>query len=302
MGLADGAWHSGESLAESAQISRAAIHKRVQKLRDAGWPIEAETGRGYRLPGGWDRLDVDALRQRAPTGWSVTVLDRVTGTNAWLAERDYAGPALVLAEQQTQGRGSRGRQWFSPPGVNLYASFDWQFDGASSQLGPLSLVVAVSLAAVLGRLDVRIKWPNDLIVNDAKLAGILIEASGELAGPVRTIIGIGCNVAMAGAVDLGQPWTSLAALGPAPSRTELAADLMSQLDVDLRRFQTEGFAPFLPRFQALDALDDRAVVVEQGGQRREAIARGVNLQGQLQCEFSDGLEALVSGEVSVRRS
>jgi len=274
----------------------------VSKLRDAGWPIEAETGRGYRLEGGWDRLDAEALQHQAPAGWAVTVLDSTPGTNAWLAQQDFAGPRLVLAEQQTQGRGRRGRQWFSPPGLNLYASVDWRFDCASSQLGPLSLVAAVSLAAAIGHQGVRIKWPNDLVVDGAKLAGILIEASGELAGPVRTIIGIGCNVRMRGDADLGQPWTSLLRLGDAPSRTELAARLMTRLDADLRRFQAEGFAPFLPRFQALDALDGEAVSVEQGGGHRHGIARGVNLQGQLQCEFGGGMETLASGEVSVRRS
>lgn len=301
IGLADGAWQSGESLAQAAGISRAAIHKRIQKLRDAGWPIEAEAGHGYRLPGGWDRLDAEPLQSRAPQAWQVTVLDETSGTNAWLAEQSYAGPHLVLAEQQTAGRGRRGRSWHSPPGLNLYASVDWQFDCASSQLGPLGLVVALSLAAAIDRPGVGIKWPNDLVVDGQKLAGILIEASGELAGPVRAIIGMGCNVWMREGPRLDQPWTSLARLGWRGCRTDLATALMQQLDGDLRRFSEQGFAPFLPRYQALDVLDGASVRVEQAGRIRMGRARGVDLGGRLQCEIDGQLVALASGEVSVRR-
>lgn len=301
MQLADGAWQSGESLAEVAGISRAAIHKRVQKLRDAGWPIEAEAGHGYRLPGGWDRLDAQRLQAQAPPDWQVTVLDQTAGTNAWLASQAYAGPRLVLAEQQTAGRGRRGRQWHSPPGVNLYASVDWQFDCASSQLGPLGLVVAQSLLFAMDLPGVGIKWPNDLVAEGQKLAGILIEASGELAGPVRVIIGMGCNVWMRAGPVMDQPWTSLVQLGWQGSRTGLAHRLMARLNEDLPRFAEQGFAPFLAGYQQRDVLQDQPVTVEEGGRLTAGVARGVDLSGRLQCEINGQLVALASGDVSVRR-
>lgn len=301
--LADGDWHSGEALAAAAGVSRAAVHKRVDHLRAAGWNIDAAAGRGYQLPGGADLLDADALAANTPADWQLTVLDSVPGTNAWLGERDYAGPHCVIAETQTAGRGRRGRAWHSPPGANLYCSLDWQFDLPPAALSALGLMVAVSLAEVIGHPDVRIKWPNDLLVDDAKLAGTLIEARGEMSGPVRTIIGIGCNVGMTAAddADIDQAWTSLSALGVELTRTTLAIRLMQRLAEDLPTFAASGFPAFQEAFAARDALSGQSVRVVQGRKRKSGIADGVDRDGALRLRRESGVARIGFGEVSVRR-
>ncbi|MBV8062746.1 MAG: biotin--[acetyl-CoA-carboxylase] ligase [Nevskia sp.] len=219
--LAAGEWRSGEALAAEAGVTRAALAKRVGHLREWGLEVEAEAGRGYRLAQPLQRLEADRIRallpaQRALRG--LEVLARTDSTNQRLLEADAAqDPQVLFAELQTAGRGRRGRQWRSPFGANLYLSLAWSFPAWPPQLSALSLAVGVACARALRRAGlraVRLKWPNDLRVGEAKLGGILIEQRGEAGGACRVVIGVGLNVAMsrAQAGELGQPWTSVQAV------------------------------------------------------------------------------------------
>ena len=137
--------------------------------------------------------------------------------------------------------------------------------------------------------------------SDGSVVREIGEASGELAGPVRVIIGMGCNVWMRAGPELDQPWTSLVQLGWQGSRTGLANRLMARLNEDLPRFAEQGFAPFLAGYQQRDVLQDQPVTVDEGGRLTAGVARGVDLSGRLQCEINGQLVALASGDVSVRR-
>ncbi|TWI03049.1 BirA family biotin operon repressor/biotin-[acetyl-CoA-carboxylase] ligase [Luteimonas cucumeris] len=306
---------SGDALAEASGLTRAAIWKKVQALREAGVAIDAQAGRGYALAQPLQLLDGGAIlaaiapaqRGRIATfevAWSID------SSNSELMRRDTPaqGSAVLLAERQTGGRGRRGRTWASPLAANLYLSLSRHFSGGLVRLGGLSLVAGVAIVDALhalGHRDVRLKWPNDLMVGTRKLGGILVEGGGEHAGPVRAVIGLGLNVRMppASAPAIDQPWIDLAALdnaAPPASRNDLAAAILTQLLPALDRFDAEGLAPFLPAYAAHDALAGREVTVLIGDIRHDGIAQGIAGDGALRVRLRDGERTFHSGEVSVR--
>lgn len=299
--LSDGAWHSGETLAAQAGITRAALAKRVDKLRDWQLDVEAQQGLGYRLGAPLQRLQVSP-----PPGLRARVLTVTDSTNTQLMNADAAqDPQALFAEFQTAGRGRRGRQWVSPFGANLYFSLAWSFAGWPAQITALPLVVGLTVAQVLraqGLTEAGVKWPNDLYWRGRKLGGVLIEHRGEAGGPCRAVIGIGLNVNMsarqAGAVD--QPWTSLQdALGQAVARDALADDLLRALHHALQRFEREGFAAFTAQWREHDLTQDREVQVQAEPPYR-GIARGVEDSGALLVECAGEQRRVYSGDVSLR--
>ena len=154
-----------------------------------------------------------------------------------------------------------------------------------------------------GHAQVQLKWPNDLVVGDRKLGGLLVEGGGEHAGPVCAVIGLGLNVRMpeAAASGIDQPWIDLASLESSPSRNLLAAAVLEHLLPALDRFDAEGLAPFQQPYEQLDALHGREVAVQLGDQAQSGRALGIAADGALRVEV-DGMERLFhSGEVSVRR-
>lgn len=307
--LADGAWHSGEALALADGVTRAAVAKRVEKLRELGLEVEARQGLGYRLAQPLERLQPTVLAQAVP-GLAVRVADRLDSTNRVLLDAPAgADPQALFAEFQSAGRGRRGRAWRSPFGANLYLSLAWSFAGWPPQLTALPLAVGVACARAVraqGLADLRLKWPNDLHAHGRKLGGILIEHRGEAGGTCRVVIGIGLNVAMSGAQAEGidQPWISLnealAAEGrPAASRNALARDLLVELQALLAAYAVQGFAPLRADWEALDLTRDRAVRIS-GEPALEGIARGVDPDGALLVEVDGQRRAIHSGDVSLR--
>lgn len=309
---------SGDVLAGEAGLTRAAVWKRIEALRDAGIAIEASPGRGYRLALPLDLLDADAIRAALPASVHTGLADlevawSLDSTNSELLRRDTParGCAVLLAERQTGGRGRRGREWSSPLAAHLYLSLARRFEGGLARLGGLSLVVGVAACEALQALgfpQLRLKWPNDMVVDDGgglrKLGGLLVEGGGEAGGAARAVVGIGVNVRMPAAFSsaIDQPWTQLAALAPAPpARNVLAAGLLAQLLPALDVFDAQGLAPFLPRYAALDALAGRPVQVHEATRSWEAQALGIAEDGALRVRDDTGDIRLVhAGDVSVR--
>lgn len=320
--LMDGAV-SGDALARDFGLTRAAIWKRIAALREAGVPVEAQAGQGYRLAQPLDLLDAATVMQALPGAVrarldALEVLWSIDSTNSELLRRDTParGAAALLAERQTGGRGRLGRAWASPLAAHVYLSLARQFGGGLARLGGLSLVAGIATAEALhdlGFASVRLKWPNDLVVvQDGalhKLGGLLVEGGGEHAGPVRAVVGLGLNVRMpAGVAEaIGQPWCDLARLSApaaAPSRNAVVAALLTRWLPALDEFDADGLAPFLPRYAALDALAGQPVALHGPGDGVEhAIALGLADDGGLRVRLANGGERRVhSGEVSVRRS
>lgn len=304
---------SGDRLARELGLTRAAIWKRIDALRQAGVAIEARAGVGYALAQSADLLDAGAILAAMPAAARAGVAEldvawQVDSTNTRLLSQSPPGNGArgLLAERQTGGRGRLGRGWASPLACNLYLSLDRQFSGGLARLAGLSLVVGIASAEALREatgLDIRLKWPNDLWLDDRKLGGLLVEGGGEHGGPVRAVAGLGLNVRMPGefGARIDQPWIDLAqAMSMPPPRNALAAQLVAAWVPALEAFDRDGLASFLPRWQALDALVGQPIRLIDGSGQRDAVALGIAEDGGLRVR-EDGHERTVhSGEVSVR--
>lgn len=307
--LQDGQFHSGEELGAAVGVSRAAIWKRLQALEaEFDLQIHKVRGRGYRLEAPLSLLDSDSLC--ASSIYPITLLQQVDSTNAQAMRHLASGavpPFLIIAEQQTAGRGRRGRSWASPFGENLYYSLVLRVSGGMRQLEGLSLVVGLALLQALrdaGVNEAGLKWPNDLLVGGRKIAGILLELSGDPADVCHVVIGIGVNINMRvtpqGEV-IDQPWTSLRqVVGEQVDRNAFVASLNRQLERYLHLHQAEGFAALREQWEASHLWQGRAVVLAAGAQAIHGRVLGVDDTGALRLDI-DGQEKVFSGgELSLR--
>lgn len=304
--LADGEFHSGEQLGEQLGMSRAAINKHIQTLKDWGIDVFTVTGKGYSLPAPMQLLDEETIMAQLKEK-RLAVIPVIDSTNQYLLERMdslQSGDACV-AEYQQAGRGRRGRQWFSPFGSNLYLSLYWRLDQGPMAAMGLSLVIGIVIAEVLqslGAKDVRVKWPNDLYLNDRKLAGILVELTGKTGDAAQLVIGAGINLAMrspdAGIVNQG--WINLQEAGVNVDRNTLTAHLINNIRESLPIFEREGLAPFIDRWGELDNFINRPVKLLIGDKEIPGIARGIDQQGGLILEQDGVRKSWVGGEISLR--
>ncbi|MDX6019772.1 bifunctional biotin--[acetyl-CoA-carboxylase] ligase/biotin operon repressor BirA [Scandinavium sp. V105_16] len=304
--LSDGEFHSGEQLGERLGMSRAAINKHIQTLRDWGVDVFTVPGKGYSLPEPIQLLNEEFIRSNIQTG-AVTVLPVIDSTNQYLLERLASlesGDACV-AEYQQAGRGRRGRKWFSPFGANLYLSMYWRLEqGPAAAIG-LSLVIGIVMAEVLqslGAEKVRVKWPNDLYLMDRKLAGILVELTGKTGDAAQIVIGAGINLAMRRVESdvINQGWINLQEAGIRIDRNRLAVRLIKELRAALLLFEQEGLAPYLSRWERLDNFIDRPVKLIIGEKEIFGISRGIDTQGALLLEQDGVIKPWMGGEISLR--
>ncbi len=315
--LSDGRFHSGAELARSLGVSRSAVWKATGALRGLGATLHAVRNRGYRLASASDALEGAKIRERLARDVrehvaSIEVLWSVSSTNTALLAR--ANPPsgrseVFLAEYQSAGRGRRGRTWIAPPGGAICLSLSWTFREVPRDLGALSLVIGVcSLRALaeLGLADARLKWPNDLLVGERKLGGVLIELRAESAGPACVVIGIGLNVALGAAVLERVAESGVAATDPksaglaTPARNAVAAALVSACLRGLIAFEREGLKPFIEEWRAADALRGRPVAVSGADGTARGLARGVDVHGALLLETPHGVKRFIAGDVTVR--
>ncbi|EPN9384747.1 bifunctional biotin--[acetyl-CoA-carboxylase] ligase/biotin operon repressor BirA [Cronobacter malonaticus] len=304
--LADGEFHSGEQLGEKLGMSRAAINKHIQTLRDWGIDVFTVPGKGYSLPGPIQLLNEAYIHSHIKNG-SVTVLPVIDSTNQYLLDRlsELDSGDACIAEYQQAGRGRRGRKWFSPFGANLYLSMYWRLEqGPAAAIG-LSLVIGIVMAEVLHELgadQVRVKWPNDLYLSDRKLAGILVELTGKTGDAAQIVIGAGINLAMRQVESdiVNQGWINLQEAGIKVDRNELAVRLIEKLRASLREFEQEGLTPFLARWEKLDNFIHRQVKLIIGDREIYGISRGIDNQGALLLEQNGVIKPWVGGEISLR--
>ncbi len=313
--LSDGRFHSGEAIGQALGVTRAAVWKQLKQLRKQGLVISAVPGKGYRMAARTELLSAEdiadalSLSERQQL-CSIDVHHQIPSTNDYLATLPLPEPGtgrLCLAEQQSSGRGRRGRQWISPFGANLYYSLSWRFNGGLETLGGLSLAVGIALVRVLRKQGVSqaaLKWPNDVHCTNGKLAGILVELFAEQMGSSRAVIGIGINVAMPeeqGAV-IDQPWTDMQThlKRPDVSRNAVAGALTKELLEVIRQFEAEGLVSFMNEWRRYDLTLGKPVDLVLLRERLSGIARGIDESGALLVEIDNRLRRFTSGEISLR--
>ena len=253
------------------------------------------------------RAIIDSLSVPALAMFTVEVYDSVGSTNDVVRERLPAGDShgmAVLAEEQTQGRGRRGRSWHSPRGANLYLSLGWRFHGPADRLSGLSLAIGAMLAEAIATdcdVDLALKWPNDLYYGERKLGGVLIELLSEKSGAIPVIAGIGLNVNMpVEDIDaIQRPWTDLVtARGAQVDRNGLAAQMISQVASGLSDISDGDMGSWLERWRQRDFLLGRRVLVE-GTPNIAGKAAGVDGNGALLVSTETGQSVAAGGEATL---
>ncbi|WCG82658.1 bifunctional biotin--[acetyl-CoA-carboxylase] ligase/biotin operon repressor BirA [Pectobacterium sp. A5351] len=304
--LADGNCHSGEDLGEVMGMSRSAINKHIQTIREWGIDVMTLTGKGYSLPSPMQLLDVEKITSLV-NGGHVSVFPVIDSTNQYLLTRldSLSSGDTCLAEYQSAGRGRRGRQWVSPFGTNLYLSLFWRLEQGPAAAVGVSVAIGIVMAEVLhslGAEGVRVKWPNDLYLHDRKLAGILVELNGRTGDAANLVIGIGINLTMRESnIDtINQGWINLQEAGIDIDRNTLAITLINALRSALIQFEQEGLAPFVSRWEALDNFYNRNVKLIIGDKEIYGIGRGIDKQGALLLERDGEIVPYIGGEISLR--
>ena len=308
--LADGRPRRRGGLARACAMDEATLDEALERLSQLGVALVVERDT-VALPRPVDLLDPEWIHRSVPRlrPGAVHVRFAADSTNTVLARRlreGAAAPELCSAEIQTAGRGRRGRRWISGLGQSLVLSVSWRFTSRSNGPGGLSLAAGAALAEALaagGFEGVMLKWPNDLVIGDRKLAGILVEASHSRPGSAACVVGVGFNLdlARADASRIDRPWTDFArAFGRVPARNALAARAADAILDACERYRDHGLAPFVGRWERLDALRGRPVRVLAGGAPLAGVARGIDAGGALLVEHAGGVTRCEAGEVGVR--
>ena len=311
--LSSGQFHSGEALGAQLGVTRSAVWKSLQSVQQRGLDIHSIPGRGYKIAHSFELLDKDAILSRLdetsrPLCAGMDVHFEIDSTNHYLMQQARTGLKsgyFCLAEQQQQGRGRRGRDWVSPLGGNIYLSFLWRFAEGPAYLGGLSLAVGVAVARALAALGIAehgLKWPNDVLWQGKKLAGILLEVAGEATGPCHAVIGIGLNVNMPDAItaSIDQPWVDIKSIQPGLGRNRIAAELVHQLILVMEQFQRHSLSAFVEEWRTLDQLANQDVVLHLPERTIKGIARGIDERGMLCLDIDGKLSRYGGGEVSLR--
>lgn len=295
---------SGEALATEQGCTRAAISKQIEQLREQGVLIESRSRHGYRFQHRyrwWSEQDIAPLSQRLamPVYW----LPSVDSTSEWLRRQPPGadGISLALTDFQLSGKGRRGRQWLTPPGRQFTFSLGCRAPHAPGRWLGVALAAGAALAQVLREQGwpVHLKWPNDLMLGEAKLGGILIEMDALAEGPSHLIVGVGMNEYLLPAERdaLDRPVAGLQDLPVAYDRATLLAGMVLALREVLVHYPAQGLAAWRDAWQSLDCLQGRSVSFQQADVVHEGIAEGIDAQGSLMVRTSAGLVACHSGEV-----
>ena len=310
--LEDGEFHSGEAMGRMLGITRGSVSNALADVEAFGLSVDKVHGRGYRLmtPVQWltyGRI-IGHLGKHA-NRFNIDILDQTGSTNTDMLDRAVRGApsgSVLVAESQTGGRGRRGRDWHSGLGGALTFSILWRFDQGAGFLSGLSLVVGIGLARVLrkhGAADIMLKWPNDLLWRHLKLAGILIELAGDVMGPTVAVIGVGINLRLPDSLKqrIDQPVVDLAKIGVQENRNLLFAEILGGLDIVLRQFSAQGFAPFREEWDSLHAYRDKIVRVRLPDKSEmEGRVKSIGEDGALLLQTRSGTRKFYGGEVSLR--
>lgn len=305
--LSDGHYHDGDSLGNVLGVTRSAVWKIIKKLQDYDIEIESIKGKGYRLIEPLILLDQTEIKKHLTTQIPIDIFESIASTKDYLRNNKNA-PRICLAEHQTQGKGRLGRAWHAPFGKNIYFSCLYSFQKELSELAGLSLVVSLAVlnAIKLSGLDknIYVKWPNDILCDSKKMAGILIEVQAETNGACYGIISVGLNVNMIEDNHrISQSWTSMQKqLQKNVDRNMVCAHLINELFKYMQRFEQLGLDAFTAEWTQADYLTHKEIVVSNVDKEVRGVMQGINTQGHLLLQLPDGSErTFSSGEASIMK-
>lgn len=312
----DGGWVSGSDLSQELGVTRAAIWGRIEELRSLGYEIEASPHQGYRLISAPDALHADDLMARLPEsrviGRDIRVFKETASTNDTIEKlaRDGASEgAVVFAESQTRGRGRLGRSWVSPAGKGLWFSVLLRPKLRPQEITRLTVAAATSIRRAIRRvteLEVEIKWPNDLLVDGCKVAGILTEMSAETDQVRYVILGVGIDVNQT-SKDFPRELSGIAgslrlASGSLVDRAALATRVLQELDEDYARICNGRFGEVAEEWESACNTLGRRVTIAIGGRRLQGRAESLDPDGALLLRTQHGhLECFTGGDLSVEK-
>jgi BirA family biotin operon repressor/biotin-[acetyl-CoA-carboxylase] ligase len=307
---------SGADLSQKLRVSRAAIWARIEDLRSLGYDIEASPHRGYRLLSAPDVLHADDMISRLGRteviGRDIRVFEETTSTNdviEKLARDGVKEGVVVFAESQTRGRGRLGRKWMSPAKQGLWFSVLLRPDLRPQETTRLNVASATALRRAIESqtgLKPEIKWPNDILIQGKKVAGILTELSGELDHVKYVVLGIGVDVNLSQGdfpAELRKLATSLKAeLGKPVSRPELAVVILRELDLDYARITSGQFAAVADEWEEHGTTIGQEVTIRTGDRRIRGRAESLGEDGELLLRTEHGhLERIIGGDVTLDR-
>lgn len=311
--LADGALHSGVELAEALAVSRMTVSNRIAAWRAKGVDIEIVTGKGYRLSQRLEFLEIEQIKKELEKEFperniELQVADIVESTNdtAMTHVSQASSPVICLAEYQESGRGRRGRKWVSAPAGGFIGSFGWKINAGVGALQGLSLAVGVVVVQALESLGFEglgLKWPNDIVTHKGKAGGILIELSGEISGPSVVVVGIGLNIYM----PLGVQDNPVDALIQSESeikcasRSQITLAVLVAVAKLLDNYVNTGFSFWRQAWMDMDAYAGKEVRLTGYNVLVQGNERGVDQNGAILIEMSDGIHAFSGGEISLRQ-
>ncbi len=307
------AYISGQQLCDHFHVSRTAVWKVMEQLKKEGHEIEAVRNRGYRLKSSPDVMSEAELRSLIKTDWAgvqIVYYEETDSTNNRAKDAGEKGRqhgTLFVADQQSAGKGRRGRRWVSPSGTSIYMSLLLRPEIAPNSAPMLTLVMGLSVAEGIRRvtgMDAGIKWPNDIVVNKKKICGILTEMAAEMEYINYVVIGVGINVNQREfPSEIRDMATSLRMEGGHTyQRSEIVAAVLEEFEKNYKTFtESKDLSGIQDAYNAILVNRRQEVKVLEPGNEYEAFAEGINKTGELIVDLPDGSKKeIFSGEVSVR--
>ena len=304
---------SGQELSRQLGITRTAVWKHIRALEEEGYEIEAVNRKGYRLAGVPDTIAAREVQSRLETkrmGKEIRYFSTIGSTNQYakkIAEEGAASGTLVIADEQTAGKGRRGRSWVTPPGETIAFTLLLRPKLSPDRVSMVTLVMGLAVAKAVNTLyplKAGIKWPNDVVINGKKLCGILTEMSAEVMHVNHIVIGVGINANMTSfPKELSRIATSLKLeLGRDVSRAELIAQVMAEFERLYEKFEEDGdLRAVSEEYNALCLNAESMVRVLDPNGEYTGTSHGINALGELLVETESGqVRNVYAGEVSVR--
>ena len=309
---ADG-YISGQELCNRFGVSRTAVWKAINQLKEAGYEIEAQQNKGYRLKAAPDLMTEAEIKSLMHTDWvakEVLYFDTIDSTNTKaqeLAEKGYPSGTLVVADKQESGKGRRGRSWVSPSGTGIFMTLMIKPDINPNNASMLTLVAALAVAKAITSVtgeEALIKWPNDIVVNGKKVCGILTEMNAQFDYINHIVVGIGINVHNESfPEEISQMASSLMieAGGKRFHRAQIIAETMSYFEQYYDTFlKTQDLSALVREYDELLVNRNKSVRVLDPKEPFDGKAMGITPKGELIVDTWESRKLVSSGEVSVR--